>query len=299
MSTTRGAGRGERGFALAAAVLLLVVVAGLLLDAALRSRAERRAAWNTSVEVRARAASRGGLAHALVRLRALQARTVSAGGGDPALFDAWNRIDTLGAELGVVELPGGGRYRVTVRDPASLLPLNAATADELRRLFLACGTGEETARRAALAVVDWRERAGPFAASEEVRALEAASGLPGEAVAHLTVLGDGRVNLNTASAPVLGALPGMSDEAVHVVLARRSAGRTWRNLFELESGLTPPAREALQSHFAALARRASFEPALVEITVEGTVEHSGVRTQLRTVGVRAGASVQVVSTVEE
>ncbi|HEX2188690.1 MAG TPA: type II secretion system protein GspK [Longimicrobiaceae bacterium] len=294
-----GRTKGEDGFALAAAVLLLVVVAAFLLDAALRSRAERAAAWNTSVEVRARAAARGGLAHALVWLRALQARTVSAGGGDPASFDAWNRIDALGPELGRVELPGGGRYTVAVRDPASLLPLNAATADELRRLFLAFGAGEETARGAALAVADRRERTGPYGAVEELRGEEWGAALPPEALAHLTVLGEGRVNLNTASAPVLGALPGMGDEAVRRVLSRREGGSAWRNLFELEGGLSPPAREELQRNFAALARRASFEPALVEVTVEGTVEHARVRTRLRTVGVRAGASVQVVSTVEE
>ena len=299
MSATRPARGGEGGFALAAALLLLALVAGFLLDAALRARAERRAAWNTSVEVRARAAARGGLVHTLVRLRALQARTVSAAGGDPALLSAWNRIDTLGPELGVVELPGGGRYRVTVRDPASLLPLNAATADELKRLFLALGAGEGTARTAALAIVDHRERTAPFGAVEELRELDGASGLPTEFPAHLTVLGDGRVNLNTASASVLGALPGMSGEAVRLVLSRREAGGVWSNLFELEAGLTPPAREELQRSFAALARRASFEPALVEITVEGTVGPAAVRTRLRTVGVRAGSSVQVVSTVDE
>lgn len=300
MSAPRGERRGgEEGFALAAVVVLLVLVAGFLLDAALRAQAERQAAWNTSVEVRARAASRGGLAHALVRLRALQARTVSAAGGDPALFRAWNRVDTLGTELGEVELPGGGRYRVTLRDPASLLPLNHATADELRRLLVAHGVAEETARGAALSVVDRRERAGPFGATGELRGVEGAADLPGEATAQLTVLGDGRVNLNTAAPPVLGALPGMTAEAVRVVVARRERGAPWRNLFELEAELSAPARAELQRGFAALARRAAFEPALVEIAVEGTVEHARVRTRLRTVGVRAGASVQVVSTVEE
>ncbi|HEX2092402.1 MAG TPA: type II secretion system protein GspK [Longimicrobiaceae bacterium] len=249
---------GEGGFALAAAVLLLVLVAGFLLEAALRSRAERRAAWNTSVEVRARAAARGGLAHLLVRLRALQARTVSAAGGDPGLFEAWNRIDTLGAALGEVVLPGGGRYRTTVRDPASLLPLNAATADELSRLFAGFGMGREAAATAALAIVDRRERTAPFAAPEELRSLEGAAGVPREAVLHLTVLGEGRVNLNTAPAPVLRALPGVGDEAVRVVISRREAGTAWRNLFELEAALTPPARAELQRSFAALARRASF-----------------------------------------
>ncbi|MET0395702.1 MAG: type II secretion system protein GspK [Longimicrobiaceae bacterium] len=295
MSARRG---GEDGFALAAVVVLLVLVSGLLLDAALRAKAERQAAWNTSVEVRARAASRGGLAHALVRLRGLQARTVSAVGGDPALFRAWNRIDTLGPELGEVELPGGGRYRLAVRDPASLLPLNHATADELGRLFAAHGVAVEGARAAALSIVDRRGRVGPFGAVEELRAVEGTSELPREAREQLTVLGDGRVNLNTAAVPVLAALPGMTDEAVRVVAARRGAS-PWRSLFELEAELSAPARAELQRGFAALSRRAAFEPALVEIAVEGSVGSARVRTRLRTVGVRAGASVQVVSTVEE
>jgi len=289
----------EEGFALAAAVLLLVLVSGFLLDAALRARTERRVAWNTSVEVRARTAARGGLAHALVRLRALQARTAAGGGDEAALFAAWNRIDEIGRELGVVELPGGGRYQVTVHDPAALLPLNEATANELSRLFRALGAGEETARTAALSIVDRRERVGPFAAPEEVREVDGAAGLPREAERYLTVLGDGRVNLNTASAAVLGAVPGMTDEAVRMILSRRASGGLWRNLFELEAGLTPPARLELQSRFAELSRRAGFEPVVVEVVVEGTVEHGTVRTRLRGAGVRAGASVQVVTTVEE
>ncbi|HET8655011.1 MAG TPA: type II secretion system protein GspK [Longimicrobiaceae bacterium] len=289
----------EEGFALVAAVFVLAVVVGLSLDAAVRARSERQMAWNLAVEVRARAAARGGLALALLRLRALQARTVSATGSDPDLFGAWNRIDTLGASTGERDLPGGEHYRFEVRDVASRLSINTATAEEFRDLFTALGVADGVAAAAGEEIVDRRDREGPYTSIEGVFQAEGTESLPGDVRAFLTLSGDGHVNLNTAPAPVLRALPGMSDEAVASVLARRERGDFLRNLFALPTDLGPEAREEIQRHYADLARTASFEPSLLEITVTGRVDGARMRAPLVAIGVRAGSTIQLVSSAEE
>lgn len=311
------------GFVLLAALLVLVFAAGLLTDAALRARVERRQASNAQVDIRARAAARAGLAHGIARLTGLQRRSISAQGADPALTDAWNRVEVLAQDLRSVPLRQSGRYEVSMQDAASKLPVNDASEEELRRLFLSLGAEYRNADVAAQSILDWRDeddlhrargaewddyyrrqpdgtvpRNGPFATMEELRQVRGMESLPPAALEHLTVFGSGRVNLNTAREPVLRALPGLTDEAVTLTLTRRRVGRPLRNLSELEANLSTPARAVLQREFAALVLRASFEPQALEITASGWVESNPLRRTVHALAVRAGPTIQVVWSVE-
>ena len=312
--------RGNReGFALLAVLLVLVAVGGLLLDGALRARSERRQAANTVADLRARTAARAGLAHALARLNELQRRTVAPDEPFPGLLNQWNRIGTMVEDLRAVSLPSGSFYTVVLRDASSRLPLNDATEDEFRRLFLALGADFRSADIAAQSILDWRDpdglhrprgaewddhyrrldppivpRNAPFASVAELRSVRGMEALFPLAAEHFTTFGDNRVNLNTASEPVLRALPGLADEAVALVLARQRKNRPLGDLSELEAQLTSSARSLLQQNFPALARRASFEPYAVEIGVIGWTAGAPLRRTLRALAVRSGSTVQVV-----
>lgn len=285
------------GFALVTALLVLMLSATVLLEAAVRAEAERRAALNTAVDIRTRAAARGGLAQLLLRLRALQARTLAEGASNPSLTDSWNRLDTLTAAIGEVELPSLARYRVGVVDPEASLPLNFASQNELSTLFVGLGADPGVADANASLIVAARQVVGGFGSPEEVARLEGVQ-LPVGWREHLTTLGEGRVNLNTAPAVVLRAVPGMTEESVAEILARRDAGRLLHTIYELDGLVTGSAQATLRANFPALAARSAFEPTVLVLQAEGSLPGSIVRTRVTAVVGRAGPSVQLISSVE-
>lgn len=287
--------RRQSGFALVTALIVTAILAGVLLDASLRAEAERRAAINLAVDVRARAAARAGIAHLLLRLRALEALAL-AEDADPAFIDAWNRPDTLGLTIGVIELAGGAVYRVGVTDLGARLPLNYASTEEFARLFVALGATDTAAEDAAYVVVTARESLGRFGSVEDLARLQIPS-LPGGWRENLTVFGDGRVNINTAPPAVLLALPGMTAESVDAVLERRAAGRWLHTVYELDALVTGNAQQQIRENFPGLAGRAAFSPSLVEVFAWGSVRGATMSTEISAIFARGGA-VQIVSVTE-
>lgn len=314
-----GAGVRQRpGFALFVALFVLLVVATVSLEAALRARAERHVARNVVADLRARAAARSGVADAVVRLQALARRADAA--APRAGRSAWARPGRVASAVGTVALDQRARYRVELHDAGARLPLNRADGEELRRLLLALGSRFRAADVAAQSILDWRDedgahrprgaewddyyrylsppvmpRNGPFASVAELRWVR---GITDTILArlerHVTVIGVRRVNLNAAPEPVLRALPGMSEEAVGLVLERRAAGRPLRSLVDLEADLSPSARTVLQENFAALAARASFEPRTIEIVSTGWTDASPLRRTARALVRRTGGQIQVI-----
>lgn len=307
----------RRGFALFAALVVLVVVSGVLLDAALRARTERRQAWIRISSLRAQAAARAGLSHAVSRYRALQGRTLLLIPGDPAIAAAWNRVDRWVADLEDVPLRDSARYSVSARDVGTALPVNLATEEELTRLFLALGANSHAATVAAQSILDWRDadgmprplgaeaahyrargsegipRNGPLLSLSEVRGVHGMETLYEVAEPYLTVLG-AVVNLNAAPEPVLRALPGMTDEAVALVLRHQSSGTLLKHLVELEPGLSSAGREVLLRNFEMLARRTTFEAAAVEVLVTGRSRTSSLERVVHAVIARNDSTVEVV-----
>lgn len=309
------------GFVLFLAMFVLVIVSGLTLEAGLRARAERARASNAVASLKARAAARAGVAHVLARVRTRSEQTSAKEG---VLPDRWLQVGHLTNDRSGSKLGETASYRVDVQDAAARLSLNQATEDELRRFFSALGARAIQADVAAQSVLDWRDedglhrargaewndfyrrqepsvvpRNGPFASLEELRHVRGMDdNLHARAAAHLTLLGDGRVNLNTASEPVLRALAGVTDEVVALLLSRRAVGPPLRNLFELQGAVSGASRTSIQRNFAALARRASFETTALEITSTGSTTTAPVRSTVHALAVRGGRTFQVVWSVE-
>jgi general secretion pathway protein K len=304
--------RDERGFALLAALWLLVVLSVVGLELSLHTRDARRTAANAGDYTRARAAAEAGLEHARARL----ARLLREHGPDAGRIDPRSALDPWAAERNQLPdsvLMGAARYSVHLREVGTALNLNRATEEELFRLLLALSVDAGRAEQVAQSAMDWRDaddfrrargaerddylRAGserlprnaPF---EEVGELRYVRGVTPELFAlvspYLTVLGSGRVNLNSANRPVLLALPGMSEEAVAVVMRTRSEGRPIGNLFELSNELSSEARSLLVADLPRLVARTTTEVRELEVRSVGWTGDGPVRVQAEALIARGG-----------
>lgn len=307
----------ERGFALLAALWLLVTIGAVTLDLSLRARRRRLIAANTVEAAAARLAAEAGLEHALERLAArARAGESLAGVLDPALVrDPWAGADTL---LRVPVPIGGATYRLTLRDPGAALHLNLATEDQLRTFFAAFGMDFGEADRLAQRIADWRDpdqvrrprgaerpdyRARgrlvlpadrPFERVDELRNVEGMTEALYRRVApHLTLLGSGRVNLRLAPRPVLLTLPGFGEEAVRVLEHMRRTGRPLSSVYELALALSPPARAALEAELPRLALLTTLQTTALVVTSEGEAEDGRFRARVEALVVRAGGGARV------
>ncbi|HEY0035631.1 MAG TPA: hypothetical protein VGB66_03025, partial [Longimicrobium sp.] len=270
----------RRGFALIAALWLLVALSLVALDLSLRGRARRLAAANAREAAQGRAAAGAGVAHARALLERRLERAVERGGATVAAsLDPWRELGSLLPDSQAVP---GGWYHVRLRDAGAALNLNRCDEDELRRLLVALRVDAGDADRIAQAAMDWRDadglRRGRGAEREEyVRA--GAADLPSNApfvdVAELrrvrgvsdpvfrrvepflTVLGSGQVNLGTAPREVLLSLPGINEEAASAIIRRRGGWRGLGSVADLGPELSPRAREAFLRDFPRLMARAT------------------------------------------
>ena len=304
--------RDNRGFALAAVLWALVLSAALAAELHTSVRADQRATANARAQARARWAARAGLARASEALRSRLA--TSAATGALVVSDA----DTFVVPPQELEVDRV-KVRATVVDARARVNLNLATAEELRALFAAVGYGDEDARFLAAAVERWRaahqppfEAAprdsvhtpllpprGAFAAVEELRDVPGVTrGAYAAAVPYLTVSSDGRINLNTAPAPVLRTLPEVSEEGAQALMRRRRA-TPFLSPYEVLGALPRFARERAQGRMAELIARAAFVPREAEVRVVAVPPGSPVRARIRAVAVMpGGVRVPIVGVVE-
>ncbi|HXH81318.1 MAG TPA: type II secretion system protein GspK [Candidatus Tectomicrobia bacterium] len=169
------------------------------------------------------------------------------------------------ADTGTIDLGQGKACAWRVHDPTARVNVNVAEPQVI------------TALAGSLArVIVERRRTAPFESLEQLRGLS----LDSAALTHLTVDGPGAVNVNAASAVVLAALPGMTPEAVDLVLYRRSVGRPIETLDALAGALSPPARATLLANYADLARGATFTAPQLVLTAEGWSGRLGARIEL-------------------
>jgi len=107
----------------------------------------------------------------------------------------------------------------------------------------------------------------------------------------LSTVGSGRVNLRSASRPVLLALPGMTEEAVSWILrVRREA---WRPLDpgSIYQMLSASARAVMLPHLPVLVARTVSSTAEVEVRSVGWAENGRVYSRASALVVRAGADM--------
>ena len=162
------------------------------------------------------------------------------------------RRDTATVDLGRMTRCG---WRL--EDPTARVNVNLADARILRHLL-----GDSLG-----AIVLEARRRRPVVDIEEMRALGVDSAL----AEVLTVDGPGSVNASAAPGIVLGALPGLTPEAVARIAYRRSVGRPLASLDELVGEVSPDARAALVAHYADLARSLTFAPPQLLLTASGWV----------------------------
>jgi general secretion pathway protein K len=305
----------RRGFALIAALWLMVAIMAVGLGFGLRARLHHLAAANAVETTRARRVADAGLADCHSRLAQLLDAPGLEGRSAP-VTDPW--APALVQPIDTVAL-ATGRAVVSLRDPDARLHLNRASEADLRRLFIALRIDAGLADRLAQRIMDWRdpddlrrprgaERSdyleagapivpanGPFARLGELRDVLGMTPEVYDSIRpYLTLDGTGLVNFVTATRPVLLALPGMGEQAVAVVVARRTTARPIRSVNDLADQLPSGARSALVDSLPVLEPRVTFETRELLAESIGLTDGSPVRVVERGLFVRAGTSVLLV-----
>ena len=302
------------GFALVAVLWILMVMGVMGVTFQVGARAERRAVANTRAESRNRWAGRAGLALALRQIDNVLHQSGAA-------FGLRASGDTVLPPIQFVS--GGVAVGVLVLDARARVNLNLASDRQLIALAESVGLSSATATALAASVLDWRDTDGlrrangaeardyaglrppsrpknaPFYVVEELRNVRGVSPAAYAHIApHVTIAGDGRVNLNAAPLPVLLTVPGIDRAAAAAIMARRRAG-PFRNEFEVSASLPTRARERIQGDFGAFIDRIAFGPRDVEILVTTGANGSPMVSELRAVVHLEGGSTWTVTRVDQ
>jgi len=212
---------------------------------------------------------------------------------------------------------------VVMLDPRAKININVADEGQLRKFFVALGISDDRALPLAHAVLDWRDpdevrrrhgaerptytrarqlagpKNAPFDSVEElIEVYGVDMELYDRAVGFVTVTGDGRINVNSASVPVLATLPDVDLAAARKMVTRRRASRYRGPLDVLE---IPPgtSREAARSRLERLAERVAFTAGEAEITVTARAPEAPVGTRLHVaVELGGGSQWRVARTVQ-
>lgn len=166
-------------------------------------------------------------------------------------------------ETGLVDLGRGTWCRATLDDPAARLNLNTADRDALVTLCNAIAISAAVAE----SVIAVRRR-GTIYDLQQVPGLDAA--LAARLAPLVTTRGTGVINVNAAPAQVLRLLPGVTEEAVFILSARR-ATRPLHSADELAGALSRSSRAALLNSYAEFVRASVFAPPQLIATVESGV----------------------------
>jgi len=124
-------------------------------------------------------------------------------------------------------------------------------------------------------------RNAPLASLDELRLVRGFDSLTvGRLALLLTVRGNGAVNPNIASIPVLRAALDLPEDAVAVLAQYRSQGQPVHSLDEFLGMLSAPTRRQLASRYQELQQRLSFTPGELTALVTGRVGESPLRADL-------------------
>lgn len=293
----------RRGFALMAALWLVVIVGATGYELSVHARTRRLAVANSLETAQAIAAAEAALETARATLENQLARPL-----DP--LDPWHDLRALRPDT--IHL-GDERASLHVFDAGSRLNVNRSTEDDVRRLLAALHMDASQSDRIAQRILDWRDRdsarrgrgaerddylrAGArtlpadadFTSVSELRDVD---GIPPDVYTriapYLTVLGTGQVNVNSAPAPVLATLPGLGDEAIALIVRSQGGARPLRTLEELTARLSPGARSSIVEAGAGLMQRITFETREVVVESEGWLDGSPVRARGEALYARGG-----------
>lgn len=309
----------REGFALMAAlwIVVLVGVAGYELSA--RARTRRLAVANALEMVQARAAADAGLesARGALEQRLRVPFTARAFRSVDATLDPLGDLSFVPADTTALDAV---RSVATVRDAGAFLQINRATEDDVRRFLVALPMDTRVAERVAQRILDWRDadrfprahgaerddylRAGArvlpsdadFRRVEELREVDGVTADVYARIApYLSVSGSGRINVNSAPRVVLRSLPGLGDEAVDVLYRARESTRPLRTLSELSVRLGAGGRQALLDAMPDLMPRVVFETTEIAVRSTGWVDGSPIRARESALYQRSGDALTVIA----
>jgi general secretion pathway protein K len=243
--------RSRRGFALLAALWLVVAIAAIALQFSLEARERRHIGILASERGIQRAAALGGLA--LMQAKLEEALRLGPSGNNPALArlrasDPWFGADSV---FSGPELVDSMQVDIEVHDLGEKLNINRMSEIQLQTFFSFLLSDFSKSTQLSQAIMDWRDADSiprPSGAERdayikaemlalptnapfrEIEELQDVMGMTPEiyerARPYLTTHGTlAQVNLNSAPVPVLRALPGMTDATLNLILQMRSQGR--------------------------------------------------------------------------
>ena len=294
--------RARGGFALLTALALLVMITVAALERTAIAKPRRLAMAGVVDHAVLGALAIGGVEHAREQLMQqtplgpMQLRRTPANS-----FDRWSAAEGTVLTGSTGEL----RYRVELHDAGARLNINAATEDQMRKLLLALRVDARRADQVAQAFADWldpdqlrrtngAERSdylrdgrmvlpddGPF---ESVAMLRFVMGVDDSLDRllrpYVTTFGSGRIDINAAARPVLLTIPGMTEEAVSLVLRYRQQGRSVTDLFRFADELSGGAREQLRAALPVLQKTVVLEPREMHVLSVATRPASSARVRV-------------------
>ena len=189
-------------------------------------------------------------------------------------------------KLDTVDLGRGTWCTATLEDPSVKLNLNLADRAALVTLLRAVVRRAAPVDSLVDALLDWRDpdtvprrfgdessgnRNAPLADVWELRSVRGfTDSLVGTLAGFLTTRGTGAINVNEAPPEVLATLPGMTDEAIRmVIMHRRETPLPYADV--LASLLSPSGRRALLASYPEFVRSAVFAAPQLVGTVMGGV----------------------------
>jgi len=303
-----GRPRGRDGFALLAALWILVGVSALVLTVALAGREAAHASRNRVALARARWRAAG----CLERARAVAADAIASPEARTSAVPpaGWGGVDRAIADSPLLEGCG-----VRVRAAGARVDVNTADVETLSRLLNAAGVPAFAADSMADALADWRDdddlvrplgaerpwygarqaflpRNAPLADVRELRRVRGWGAVAG--LDTLVAVDSARVPLNQAPPAVLASLPGMGREAVGRVMELRARGERVVDLAAFSGVLSPGARQAFEQAYASLAPRVALEPDAWIVASRAEDGQPAVAAVVEMTLVRAGTRVAVV-----
>ena len=234
----------------------------------------------------------------------LQARWASS----PDPLSAVRRGGTM-VRIDSVDLGRGTGCAATLDDPSTKLNLNVADRPALVTVLQPLVRRPAAVDSLVDALLDWRDpdqaprpfgdessgnRNGPLADVWELRYVRGfTDSLVASLLPLLTTRGSGAINVNAAPTEVLATLPGMTEEAVRVLILHRGAAPL-RNADELVGLLSPSARATLLASYPEFVRAAVFAPTQLVATVTGGVRGTQLQARVTLTMVPVASRVAVI-----
>ena len=149
--------RRRRGFALLAAMWLLIAISALSVELSMAARERRIGIANTLEAVRATAAAESGTQDMCARLahQRLEGSTGAAWNDPITVLDPWHAIERPTRDSVILE--DGAAYTVAASDLGTKVNINITDEAELRRFLTASGIDAMVADALSQAMMDWRD----------------------------------------------------------------------------------------------------------------------------------------------